>query len=231
LGTVANLLGEIVDWHEVEAPVARVLRGRTVRLEPIDPDRHCRSLFEAAVGDHAIWDYLPHGPFEHEDEFRTWLQGAKHSSEYMFFILVDEATGRAEGMASYLRMVPLHGVIEIGYIWYGLRLQRTTAGTETIYLLLHHAFDNLGYRRVEWKCNALNQASRRAAERFAFTYEGVFRQHRVVRGRNRDTAWYAMLDREWPAVRRAFEAWLSPRNFDAEGRQHQSLSAIRNSIG
>jgi hypothetical protein len=113
----------------------------------------------------------------------------------MFFILVDEATGRAEGMASYLRMVPLHGVIEIGYIWYGLRLQRTTAGTETIYLLLHHAFDNLGYRRVEWKCNALNQASRRAAERFAFTYEGVFRQHMVVRGRNRDTAWYAMLDR------------------------------------
>lgn len=223
-------LGERLDWHEAEMPVVEPMHGRTVRLEPIDPDRHLQSLFEAASADAAIWDYLPHGPFANREDFRDWLEWATGSTDNLFFVVVDEQTGRAEGMMSYMRVVPAHGVIEIGYIWLGTRLQRTTPATEAIYLLLRHAFDNLGYRRVEWKCDALNAPSRRAAERFGFRYEGLFHQHMVVKGRNRDTAWYAILDHEWSPLRRAFEAWLSPDNVDAGGKQRQSLSAIRASV-
>ena len=149
------------------------------------------------------------------------------SADHLFFVVIDDRTGRAEGMMSYMRVVPPHGVIEIGYIWLGTRLHRTTPATEAIYFLLRHAFDDLGYRRVEWKCDALNGPSRRAAERFGFQYEGIFRQHMVVKGRNRHTAWYAALDDEWPSLRTAFEAWLSPKNFDSAGTQRQSLSSIR----
>ncbi|GAC1445823.1 MAG: GNAT family protein [Chloroflexota bacterium] len=224
---VTNPLGEALNWNGALPPVLQALHGRSVRLEAVDVEAHYSSLMEAAMGDESIWNYLPHGPFDDGESFRTWLQWAYRSSDYMFHVIIDERTGRAEGMASYMRDVPAHGVIEIGYIWFSPRLQRTIAATEAIFLLLAHVFDDLGYRRIEWKCNSLNRASRRAAERFGFTYEGIFRQHMVIKGRNRDTAWYAMLDREWPAIRRAFEIWLSPSNFDLHGNQRQSLSTIR----
>ena len=153
----------------------------------------------------------------------SWAEG---SDDPLFFTLVRAADERPLGVASYLRITPEHGAIEIGHIWFGEPLQRTTAATEAIYLLARHAFDELGYRRLEWKCNALNDASRRAAERFGFGFEGVFRNHMVVKGRNRDTAWYAIVDRDWPRVRGAFEAWLAPENFDGEGRQRRRLGEL-----
>lgn len=221
---MAGPLGEIVNWRGAEPPVPRVLPGRTVRLEPIDAGRHFTSLAQAALAHPAIWDYMPVGPFQSEEDFRAWLAWADESPDHVFLVVIDQSTARAEGMASYMRAAPANGVLEIGYIWFGLKLQRTPAATEAIFLLLRHAFDDLGYRRVEWKCNDLNRASRLAAERFGFTYEGTFRQHMVVKGRNRDTAWYAMLDCDWPVIRKAFEAWLSPGNFDIAGKQHSSLS-------
>ncbi|PZS02078.1 MAG: GNAT family N-acetyltransferase [Chloroflexi bacterium] len=223
-------VGEIVQRGEAEVPSPRLLAGRTVTLEPVDPDTHFRSLFKASRADSTIWDYLPHGPFEQEDEFLSWLLWAKSSPEHIFLTVVDLSTGRAEGMVSYMRVSPAHRRIEIGYIWFGPRLRRTTAATEAIFLLLSHAFDDLGYRRVEWKCNALNRPSCAAAGRFGFTYEGIFRQHMVVKGRNRDTAWFAMLDKDWPPARAAFEKWLSAENFDGNGKQRQPLSAIRASV-
>ena len=144
----------------------------------------------------------------------------------LFFAIIEQASGKASGMASYLNIVPDMGCIEIGHIWFAPPLQKTRAATEAIFLMMRHVFDDLGYRRLEWKCNALNEASMRAARRFGFTYEGTFRQHMVVKGRNRDTAWFALLDREWPAVRAAFERWLAPENFDGQGRQRMSLTAL-----
>jgi len=158
---------------------------------------------------------------------RAALRAQEHDPDRLFFTLVPAAGGRASGVASYLRIVPEFGVIEVGNIWFGPALQRTAAATEAIYLLARHVFDDLGYRRLEWKCNALNAASRRAAERFGFTFEGVFREHMVIKGRNRDTAWYAIVDRDWPAIRDAFERWLDPENFDAAGAQRLRLDEFR----
>jgi RimJ/RimL family protein N-acetyltransferase len=155
------------------------------------------------------------------------LEAQAASDDPLYFTVVPLAVGQPAGIASYLRITPEFGVIEVGHIMFGPGLQRTTAATEAIYLLIRHAFDDLGYRRFEWKCDALNAPSRRAAQRFGFEFEGVFRQHMVVKGRNRDTAWFAIIDRDWPAVRDAFEAWLEPVNFDADGRQLRSLSAAR----
>lgn len=209
-------------------PVERVvLEGELVRLEPVDADRHGAHLFSAQVAAPEIWEYLPDGPFRGELEFRTWLVASAASEDPMFFAIVDRASGRALGMASYLRITPQHGVIEVGYIWYSPALQRTRLATEAMYVMARHVFDDLGYRRYEWKCNALNEPSRRAALRLGFTYEGVFRQHMVVKDRNRDTAWYSMLDSEWPAAKAAFQAWLRSENFDAEGRQLRSLAELR----
>ena len=206
------------------APAHRVLAGERVRLEPLDPERHAEELFAAAAaGDPRLWDYLSYGPFADAREMRAHLAGQATSSDPLFLAVVDEATGRAAGVVSYLRIEPEHGCIEIGHIWFGASLQRTAAATEVIYLLARHAFDDLGNRRLEWKCDAANARSRRAAERFGFTFEGVFRQHMIVKGRNRDTAWFSLLDSEWPAARDAFEAWLRPENFDAEGRQRAPL--------
>lgn len=198
------------------------LTGERVRLEPLDPDRHGDDLFAAAQGDPRLWDYLPYGPFD-RDGFDAHLHAQAASEDPLFFALV--ADGHAAGVASYMRIEPAHGCLEIGHIWFGAPLQRTPAATEAIYLLARHAFDDLGYRRLEWKCDAANARSRRAAERFGFTFEGVFRQHLIVKGRNRDTAWFSILDGEWPAVRAAFEAWLAPSNFDAGGRQKAPLRA------
>jgi RimJ/RimL family protein N-acetyltransferase len=195
-------------------------------VEALDP-AHARDLFEASHGgggDPAIWNYLPYGPFRDQASFAAWLAERTASRDPLFFAILD-ANGRALGMASYLRMVPADGVIEIGHIWFAPILQRTRLATEAIYLMARHAFEGLGNRRFEWKCNALNAPSRRAALRFGFTFEGLFRQHMIVKARNRDTAWYAMIDRDWPAIRAAFEAWLDPRNFDVEGRQKHPLAA------
>jgi RimJ/RimL family protein N-acetyltransferase len=218
-----------VSLRPAAAPAHRPLTGERVRLEPLDPDRHAEDLLDAASGDPQLWDYLPYGPFADAGELRVDLAERAGSTDPLFLAVVDTATGRAGGVVSYLRIEPAHACIEIGHIWFGGPLQRTPGATETIYLLARHAFDDLGHRRLEWKCDAANARSRRAAERFGFTFEGVFRQHMIVKGRNRDTAWFALLDSEWPAARAAFEAWLSPANFDADGRQRSPLKNVRSS--
>jgi RimJ/RimL family protein N-acetyltransferase len=210
-------------------PAREVLAGRRLRLEPLDPARHARAQLAAAAGDPRLWDHLPYGPFADVTAMTAHLERQAASADPLFFAVVDAPTGEAAGVVSYLRIEPAHGCIEIGHIWFGASLQRTPAATETIYLLARHAFDDLGNRRLEWKCDAANARSRRAAVRFGFTFEGVFRQHMIVKGRNRDTAWYAMLDGEWPVIRAAFEAWLAPANFDADGVQRRSLERMRQS--
>ena len=203
-----------------------MLAGATVRLEPLDPGAHGDALFESA-GDEGIWAYLPYGPFADRERFDAYLTGLAASEDPLAFAVAEAAGGRALGVCTYLRIDPANGAIEIGHIWMSRELQRTRQATEAIFVLARHVFDELGYRRLEWKCNALNVASCRAAERFGFTYEGTFRQHQVTKGRNRDTAWYAILDHEWPAIRAGFEAWLDDANFDATGRQIRSLASLR----
>jgi RimJ/RimL family protein N-acetyltransferase len=222
-----------LDWTPAKPPTRTPLAGATVRLEPLDPDRQARQLYSASHDDGAgalIFRHLAYGPFDSLEAFSAWLDERAKSNDPLFFCIVDGETGKPQGMASFMRIEPEHGVIEIGHIWFSPSLQRTRPATEAIYLLARHAFDDLGYRRLEWKCDALNLPSRRAAERFGFTFEGVFRQHLVVKGRNRDTAWFSILDGEWPLVRSAFEAWLAPENFDADGRQRKSLAHIRAAI-
>jgi RimJ/RimL family protein N-acetyltransferase len=200
-----------------------------VCLEPLDPARHAEALWAAAHGpgaDPRLWDFLPYGPFADPATYADWAAEAAASADPLFYAVLADGRGPA-GVVSYLRMAPEHGCIEIGHIWFGGALQRTPAATEAIYLLARHAFDDLGHRRLEWKCDAANARSRAAAERLGFTFEGVFRQHMIVKGRNRDTAWYALLDGEWPAARAGFEAWLDTANFDADGRQRQRLADLR----
>ncbi len=213
-----------------QAPARRPLEGRLVRLEPLDPARHGAALFAAAHDGSAaagrLWTYLPYGPFDSAAAMQPWLQGCAEQPDPLFFALVERTGGQALGMASFLRITPAHGVVEIGHIWFAPSLQRSAAATEAIFLMIAHAFDDLGYRRVEWKCNALNAGSRAAARRFGFRYEGTFYRHQVVKGHNRDTAWYALTDEDWPAVGAAFRSWLAPDNFDGEGRQRTRLSAL-----
>ena len=198
-------------------------------MRPLNAAGDAASLFVQShppLADLNLWTYLPTGPYRDVDEMRRALEPAERSEDPLFFTLVPLADARPAGIASYLRITPEHGVIEIGHIWFGAALRRSTAASEAIYLLAAHAFDELGYRRLEWKCNALNQPSRRAAERFGFRFEGVFRHHMVVKGRNRDTAWYAITDAEWPSVRQGFRAWLRADNFDAHGRQRRTLGEL-----
>lgn len=223
-------LGEPVDWHPAKRPTREPLRGSRILVRPLDAAADAEPLYAVSHppdGDPAIWTYLPGGPYASPAELGQALALAQSSEDPLFLTLARLPDERPEGVASYLRITPEHGVIEIGHIWFGVPLQRTAAATEAIYLLAGHAFDDLGYRRLEWKCNALNAASRRAAERFGFTFEGVFRKHMVVKGRNRDTAWYAITDDEWPRLRAAFEEWLAPDNFDADGNQRRRLDEIR----
>jgi RimJ/RimL family protein N-acetyltransferase len=219
-------LGDRLDWHGA-SPAQRVtLLGRYVQVRPVNAAADAEPLYSVShppLGDPAIWTYLFDGPFESPEELRRYLADVQENSDPLFFTLVRLPEREPQGVASYLRITPEHGVIEIGNIWFGTPLQRTPAATEAIYLLIRHSFDELGYRRVEWKCNALNSASRRAAERFGFRFEGIFRQHLVIKGRNRDTAWYALTDGEWPSVRDGFERWLDPANFEASGRQRRRL--------
>ena len=216
-----------LDWIPARTPERTPIQGETVRLEPVDPARHAVDLFAASAGSPNLWDYLAYGPFEDQAVFTGWLKERASSSDPLFYAVVDRASGKAQGMASLMRIKPEHGVIEVGHIWFAPVLQRTRHASEAIYLLARYAFDDLGHRRLEWKCDSLNGPSRRAAERFGFVFEGIFRQHMVVKGRNRDTAWFSITDGEWPARRAAFEAWLSPENFDAEGRQLRTLAQIK----
>ena len=197
-----------------------------MRLEPLDVELHAAAVWKGVQGHDELWDYLPDGPYAGELELRRALEQKQSSTNAVFFALLRASDGRAEGYASYMRMDPANGVIEVGNILMTPSLQKTTAATEAMYLMARHAFEDLGYRRYEWKCNANNAPSRRAALRYGFTFEGIFRQHMIVKGRNRDTAWFSMLDSEWPARKASFEAWLDPANFDSEGRQRQSLADI-----
>ena len=203
------------------------LRGHAVTLEPLNAERHAAALWEALRGHDELWTWLPYGPFDTESDLRRHIEERQAAAGFVFLAIVPAATGLAKGWASYMRMEPAHGVIEVGYVLFAPSLQRTAAATEAMFLMASHVFDHLGYRRYEWKCNAENLPSRSAAERLGFTFESIFRQHMILKGRNRDTAWFSMLDREWPARKRAFEAWLAPENFDDEGRQRRSLEQFR----
>lgn len=216
-------------WTPRPRPTPDRLVGRTCQLEPLNVDHHADDLYNANTTDIAgqMWTYLPVGPFVDREAYRAWVAGAQVSADPLFFAIIDRTINQAVGVASYLRIDPANGVIEVGHLQFSPLLQRTVAATEAIYLLMRHAFDTLGYRRFEWKCDDRNAPSRRAAERFGFTLEGIFRQAVVYKGRNRDTAWYAIIDRDWPIIRTAFEAWLDPKNFDDTGQQRLRLQEIR----
>ncbi len=216
----------LIAWKPVAAPAPVVLEGRTVTLEPLSAARHSDALWKAVHGHDELWAWLADGPYAEESGLRAALAQKETGKAALFFALVPKSLGSAAGYASYMRIDSANGVIEVGNILMSPALQRTTAATEAMYLMARHVFEDLGYRRYEWKCNARNEPSRRAALRYGFTFEGIFRQHMVVKGENRDTAWFAMLDSEWPERKRVFEAWLDPANFDAEGRQVKSLTEI-----
>jgi RimJ/RimL family protein N-acetyltransferase len=219
-------LGNPVDWNPVSSPSGEPLRGAHVLLRPLDPDADAEPLYAVShlpAGDPTVWTYLPDGPYKTPAHLCQTLGWAAGAEGHVYYAIEPLAAGRPLGQASYLRIEPAFGTIEIGHIWFAPGLQRTTAATEAIYLLARHAFDDLGYRRLEWKCDALNTASRRAAERFGFRFEGVFRNHQIVKGRNRDTAWFAITDDDWLAVRSAFDSWLALENFNADDVQKRPL--------
>ncbi|MDH3700372.1 MAG: GNAT family N-acetyltransferase [Alphaproteobacteria bacterium] len=217
------------DWKPCAAPPRTVMQGRFCRLEPLDVARHADELFRAFGADteNRIWTYLSAGPFDGFEAYRTWLEKSCLGDDPLYFAVIDLATKRAVGVASYLRIDPANGVVEVGSINYSPALQRTAAGTEAMYLMMKRVFDELGYRRYEWKCDDLNAGSKRAARRYGFTYEGLFRQAVLYKGRNRDTAWFAIIDRDWPGIKSAFETWLAPENLSADGEQKKSLSDFR----
>ena len=220
------LLGQPVPgWTAPLAPTGVVLDGHFVRLERMDPDTHAADLHRAYIGHDALWDYMPYGPFPSAAGYHRWAKDTATGEDPLFYVLRDKASGHCGGVASYLRITPAAGSIEVGHICLSPEIARGRVWTEAMFLMMDWAF-RAGYRRYEWKCNALNMASRRAAQRLGFSYEGIFRQAAVVKGRNRDTAWFAIIDAEWPALREAYAAWLSPRNFDAKGRQKERLSDL-----
>lgn len=225
-------LGEPVDSNPAARPERRRLDGRHVSLVPFSVAEHAAAIFEASRGEAntPLWAYMAQGPFADLASFETFYAAAATRDDPLLFAIVDSASGKAIGHATYLRITPADRVIEVGNILYTPALQRTIGATEAMYLMARHAFDDLGYRRYEWKCNALNAPSRSAAARLGFAFEGVFRQHMIVKGRNRDTAWFSMLDHEWPQAKAAFEAWLDPANFSPDGTQRRGLAAIREGI-
>jgi RimJ/RimL family protein N-acetyltransferase len=218
-------VGPRVDFRSAARPAPVVLEGRFGRVEKLNPARHGESLWHQYKDHDQLWTYMSYGPFADAHTFSRWV-GERASLTDPFSYAVIDASGNAVGIAALLEIRPAMGVIEVGHLLYGPSLQHSVLATEAQYLLARYVFETLGYRRYEWKCNGLNAASRRAALRLGFTFEGLFRQHMVVKGRSRDTAWFAMLDSEWPARKRAFEAWLDPANFDADGRQRTRLSAL-----
>ena len=218
----------VPDWTQRPRPLRTVMEGRDVAVEPIDPERHAPDLFEANSADRVgrMWTYLPYGPYASLAEYRRWMEASCLGEDPMFHAIRDKRSGRATGVASYMRIDPPVGVIEVGHIALSPALQQTVAATEAMFLMMSRVFDELGYRRYEWKCDSLNAPSRRAALRLGFAFEGIFRQATLYKGRNRDTAWYAVVDKDWPALRRAYERWLAPENFDADGRQRVPLGTL-----
>lgn len=228
-----NALGQPVgpplpDWQPASRPPRTAMGGRFCRVEPLDPARHAADLFAAFAADRdgRSFTYLGAGPFPDRAALDAWMSRTCLGDDPMFHAILDRASGRALGVAAFMRIEPATGVIEVGHINFSPALQRSTLATEAMYLMMRRVFEELGYRRYEWKCDSLNAPSRRAATRFGFTYEGMFRQATIYRGRSRDTAWFSMLDREWPAIRSAYEVWLADANFDAEGRQRVDLGAL-----
>jgi RimJ/RimL family protein N-acetyltransferase len=221
-----NRIGVPVTNDQTPIVPRGALIGTYARLEPLDVDKHASDLFTAYVGADHLWTYMPHGPFLAQSEFGAWVESKQGEKDPYFYAIVDQSSGKALGVASYLRIDPGARSIEVGWITYSPLLQRSRIATEAMFLMMRNAFD-LGYRRYEWKCNALNTTSMRSAQRLGMTYEGTFRQATVVKGRNRDTAWFAILDAEWPSMQRAFERWLDPANFDATGNQLVSLDFLR----
>ena len=234
-----NSLGQpigfpLAEWTPRPHPPRTAMNGRFCRVEPIDPERHADDLHSANLQDTAgaNWTYLAYGPFATLDDYRDWIIKSCLGDDPLFYAVVDHASGRAHGVASYLRIDERVGVIEVGHINYAPPLQRTAAATEAMYLMMRRVFEELGYRRYEWKCDALNAPSRAAAQRLGFRFEGIFRQATIYKERNRDTAWYSVIDSDWPALKAKFERWLSPENFDQAGKQRASLTTISSdSIG
>jgi RimJ/RimL family protein N-acetyltransferase len=218
-------VGEAVDPNPAPRPGPVTLAGHHGRVERLNAAKHGASFWDSVRGHDQIWTYLPDGPFADFASFSRWLEACEKNEVRYFYAVIDK-DAHVLGILSLMEIRPAMRVIEVGYIVYAPALQRTPLATEAQYLLARYAFDELGYRRYEWKCDSLNAPSRRAAQRFGFTFEGIFRQHMIVKARNRDTAWYSIIDREWPARKAAFERWLAPDNFTADGRQKQSLSAL-----
>jgi len=222
-------IGEPLDWSPVDPPPRTGIDGRFCRIEILNAERHAMDLFEANSldADGRNWTYLAYGPFEDANSYRDWVAGVASADDPLFHAIVDNSTEKAVGVASLMRIVPVSGVIEIGHINYSPRLQQQPAATEAMYLMMRRVFDELGYRRYEWKCDVLNAPSQAAARRLGFRFEGIFRQATIYRQRNRDTAWFSVIDSEWPALKVAFESWLSESNFDSAGKQRRSLVSFR----
>lgn len=213
-------------WSGAALPERTTLDGQYCRLEALDVERHGEHLYDAFSADEtgALWTYLAEEPPGSRAEFRSWMVEACSSEDPMFYAVIERGTGRALGRAAFMRMAPAAGSIEVGSILYSPALQQTPPATEAMFLMMQHVFDDLGYRRYEWKCDSLNEPSRRAAQRLGFSYEGLFRQALVYKGRNRDTSWYSIIDRDWPVIRHGYEQWFDPANFDVHGRQKQTLA-------
>lgn len=231
MNSQTNSLGQPIgfpvnDWQPRPVPPRDPASGRVCRIEPFDPNAHSRALYAAFTSnvDERNWTYLPYGPFDNFERFDGWSRKTCTNDDPLFHSVVDLTTGEAAGLASYLRINPKDGVIEVGHIHFSPLLQRTTLSTEAMFLMMKRVFDELGYRRYEWKCDALNKPSRNAAQRLGFSFEGVFRQLTMYKGRNRDTAWYAIVDKDWPKIRAGYESWLDSNNFDSNGTQIRSLS-------
>ncbi len=224
---------DLSNWQKRPRPERKTMEGRYVRLEPLDAARHGDGLFEASSISDADgrFAWLPEYPPQSRAAFQPWLEKAEASEDPLFFAVIDKASGKVAGRQTLMRIDAANGVIEIGNIYWGPLISRKLAATEAQFLFMRYAFDDLGYRRYEWKCNNNNAPSKRAAERFGFKFEGIFRQHIVVKGENRDTAWYSVIDKEWPALRKAYEAWLDPANFDAQGAQKKRLEDFRADFG
>ena len=225
-------LGTSLDtWQGAQPPAPKVVAGKHCRLERLRP-AHAEGLFEAYSADRegVVWDYLPYGPFSSIDEFRAFLDASCLGTDPLFYAIIDSESVRPVGIASYLRIDPANGVIEVGHINLSPALQRRPAATEAMYLMMRQVFVDWGYRRYQWKCNNLNERSKAAAARLGFTFEGVFRQAAVIKGHNRDTAWFSILDNEWPACDAAFRSWLDPANFDRDGNQVKGLAALRHGL-
>lgn len=221
-------LGPVLNFQPAILPDQTVLRGRYVRLELLDLQKHAAALYDAqASGDDRLWLYLPYGPFTNQAVFQEYAEKIASAADLFAYAVIPEG-GEPAGILTYMRIDAAAGGIEIGHIWYGASMQRSPATTEVVYLTAKHAFEELGYRRFEWKCHDKNERSKSAALRFGFTFEGVFRNHGIMRQRNRDTAWFSITVEEWPDIKAVFEAWLDPANFRADGQQIESLTDLRN---